>query len=87
MIRIAFAVFLLVGCDHKKKEDPAATAPPAPVQPAQPAQPPPSPPDAAAAPQAVDVPTTTDFEDQASKDITDKNVEAKVKAMEGELGQ
>ena len=87
MIRIALAAFLLVGCDHKKKEDPAATPPPAQQQPAQPAPPPPAAPDAAPAPQAVDVPTTTDFEDQASKDITDKNVEAKVKAMEAELGQ
>jgi hypothetical protein len=34
---------------------------------------------------AVDVPTEQDFEDQASTDITDKNVEAKVKELETDL--
>ena len=38
-----------------------------------------------AATAAVDVPTEVDFEDQASTDITDKNVEAKVKELETDL--
>jgi hypothetical protein len=41
---------------------------------------------AAAAPE-VDVPTEMDFEDDATAKITDKNVEAQVKAIEKELEQ
>lgn len=40
---------------------------------------------AAAAP--VDVPTEVDFEDDATAKITDKNVEAQVKALESQLDQ
>jgi hypothetical protein len=36
---------------------------------------------------AVDLPAETDFEDEAAKKITDKNVEAQVKAIEAELQQ
>jgi hypothetical protein len=36
---------------------------------------------------AVDVPTQMDFEDDATAKITDKNVEAEVKAIEKELDQ
>ncbi|MBC7978168.1 MAG: hypothetical protein H7138_24555 [Myxococcales bacterium] len=36
---------------------------------------------------AVDLPAETDFEDEAAKKITDKNLEAQVKAIETELGQ
>ncbi len=39
----------------------------------------------APAPEAA-VPTEQDFEGQAKKDIDDKNVEAKVKAIETDLG-
>lgn len=42
---------------------------------------------AAAVEAPVDVPTEVDFEEQASSDITDKNVEAKLKNLEGELPQ
>ena len=35
----------------------------------------------------VDVPTEVDFEDQATADIDDRNVEARVKAIEQELAQ
>jgi hypothetical protein len=38
-----------------------------------------------AAAAAVDVPTEMDFESQAKTDVTDKNVEAKVKAIEDQL--
>ena len=41
---------------------------------------------ATAAGSAVDVPTSTDFEAKAKEDITDKNVAAKVQAIEKELG-
>src|SRR5689334_11953676 len=39
----------------------------------------------AAPPANVDVPTEMDFEDTATAKITDKNVEAEVKAIEKEL--
>jgi hypothetical protein len=42
---------------------------------------------AAAAADPVDLPTEVDFEDSASTEITDKNVEARVKAIEAELQQ
>jgi len=42
-----------------------------------------TPPPAAA---QADVPTEQDFEGQAQKDIDDKNVEAKVKSIEQDLG-
>jgi hypothetical protein len=71
-------VLALAACGNKKKEEPPAATPPVPVATA----------DAATAEQgsaeaaAVDVPTGVDFEEQAATDITDKNVEAKVKAIE-----
>ena len=40
-----------------------------------------------AAAAAVDVPTEEDFESDASAKITDKNVEAQVKALESQLEQ
>ncbi len=39
---------------------------------------------ATAAP-AADLPTSVDFEDQASKDVTDSNLEAKLGALEKQL--
>jgi hypothetical protein len=36
---------------------------------------------------AVDVPTEQDFEDKAATDITDKNVDAKLKSLEADLSQ
>lgn len=41
----------------------------------------------AAEAEPLDVPTEVDFEDLASSEITDKNVEARVKAIEQELQQ
>ena len=41
----------------------------------------------AAAAADVDVPTAMDFEDDADKEITDKNVTKEVTTMEKELGQ
>jgi hypothetical protein len=38
-----------------------------------------------AAEEAVDVPTEVDFEDTASSEITDKNLEAHLKAIESDL--
>ena len=35
--------------------------------------------------EPVDVPTEVDFETEATADITDKNVEAKLKSLESEL--
>ena len=40
---------------------------------------------AAAGSAAVDVPTEQDFEAQANKDITDKNVDDKLKTLENDL--
>lgn len=41
----------------------------------------------AAGSAAVDVPTEQDFEDKAATDITDKNVDAKLKSLEADLSQ
>ena len=48
---------------------------------------PPWPAASAAACGAVDVPTEQDFEAQATTDVTDKNVDAKLKALEADLSQ
>jgi hypothetical protein len=78
---LAFAL-ALAACGNKKKEEPpAATPPPVPVATADAA----TPEQGSAEAAAVDVPTDVDFEEQAATDITDKNVEAKVKAIEEEL--
>jgi hypothetical protein len=42
---------------------------------------------APAAEEPVEVPTAMDFEDEAAAKIYDKNLEARVKALEAELGQ
>jgi hypothetical protein len=99
---LLFAAAMLVACGKKKEEAPAPTPPaaaPAVADAAtgsgagssQPAaatnQPAAGSDQAAAAGSAVDVPTTADFEDQAAKDITDKNYEAHLKQMEAELSQ
>jgi hypothetical protein len=86
MILAAALGLAALGACNKKSENPppgpasgtVATAPTTPID-----APPAPPPDAAAA--AVDVPTEMDFEDEAAKKITDKNVEAQVKALEAEL--
>ena len=87
-IRVLLLVAALAACG-KKREEPAATPPPVPTVVA----------DAAAGSgadvadaepteqAALDLPTATDFEEQAEADITDKNVEAYVTSIEQELGQ
>ena len=40
---------------------------------------------AAGSGSAVDVPTEQDFEDKAASDITDKNVDSKLKTLEADL--
>jgi len=92
MNKLVFALIITLAACSKKKEAPPAP-PPAPT----PAPTPVVTADAAAAGSAagsgsaqaadVDVPTEVDFEDQASKDIDDKNVEAHVKAIEQDLSQ
>ena len=42
---------------------------------------------AAGSAAAVDVPTEVDFEAKAKIDITDKNVDSKVKKIENDLGK
>ncbi len=91
-------LFTLGAC-NKKSENP----PPGPASGAMTPPPPEPPPAGSAAPAdagsagsaaaaasgsaAADLPTDTDFEDEAAKKITEKNVEAQVKAIETELGQ
>jgi hypothetical protein len=84
-IGVLLAAF--AGCS-KKKEEPAPAPPPVPAAVA----------DAAVGSAAdtgsgtgsaqaadVEVPTEVDFEEQATTEITDKNVEAQVKAIEKDL--
>ncbi|NVB82167.1 MAG: hypothetical protein HOV81_27545 [Kofleriaceae bacterium] len=94
IVTLVFVAATLVGCGKKKEE--AATPPPttgsaagsdgsaagsgsADTGSAGSA--------AAAAEAPVDVPTEVDFEGQATADITDKNVEAKLKTLETELSE
>ena len=81
-----FAALALGGCGKKdenktKPAEPAETPakPAEPVKPAEPTTPP-----AAAEP---DVTTEQDFEAEAQKDITDKNLDKQLKEIEGELGE
>ncbi|MEO7729608.1 MAG: hypothetical protein ABIY55_01445 [Kofleriaceae bacterium] len=91
---VTIAGLLTLGACNKKSENP----PPGPASgsmtppPPPPVTPPPSGSAGSAAPAAgsaavVDVPTEMDFEGEAAKKITDKNVEAQVKAIETELQQ
>jgi hypothetical protein len=88
MCATVFGLVTLGACNKKSENPPpgpasgaVATAPTTPID-----APPPPPADAAgAAAAAVDVPTEMDFEADAAKKITDKNVEAQVKAIEADL--
>jgi hypothetical protein len=91
-LAIIALVLALASCGKKKDEPaampPAGSAAPAPAgsgsaAPAGSAAPTPAPAPAA----QVDVPTEQDFEAGAKTAVDDKNVEAKVKAIETELGQ
>ena len=79
-----FAALALGGCG--KKDENKANPKPAPAEtPAKPAEPvkPAEPPKAA----EPDLTTEQDFEEEAQKEITDKNLETQLKAIEGELGE
>jgi len=97
---VTIAGLLTLGACNKKSENPPpgpASGTAAPMPPPPPVSAPPSgPTPGSAAPAAgsaagsaavVDVPTEMDFEGEAAKKITDKNVEAQVKAIESELQQ
>jgi hypothetical protein len=92
---VTIAGLLTLGACNKKSENPApgpASGTPPPIS-APPSGPPPEPAGSAApaagsgSAAAVDVPTEMDFEADSAKKITDKNVEAHVKAIESELQQ
>jgi hypothetical protein len=93
---ITIALLSLASCG-KKKEDAPATPPPPAAGSGSAGSAAPTPTAAgsgsaagsAAAPvaAAVDVPTEEDFEQQATTAIDDKNVEAKVQAIEKDLAQ
>ncbi|MBV8760378.1 MAG: hypothetical protein JO257_24005 [Deltaproteobacteria bacterium] len=81
---LVIAALLVAGC--KKKHDEAVPAPPpttgsAAMTGSAAAMPEP----VAAGSAVVDVPTEQDFEQQAAKDITDKNVDDKLKTLENDL--
>jgi hypothetical protein len=93
---VTIAGLLTLGACNKKSENPPpgpASGAVTPMSPPPPVSAPPSgPAQGSAAPAAgsaavVDVPTEMDFEGEAAKKITDKNVEAQVKAMETDLQQ
>jgi hypothetical protein len=94
---VTIAGLLTLGACNKKSENPApgpasgTVTPPPPRISAPPSGPPPdsagSAAPAAGSAATVDVPTEMDFEADAAKKITDKNVEAQVKAIETELQQ
>jgi hypothetical protein len=85
------AALVLAGCSKKKAEE--APPPPTPVattgsgSAAGSAAPAETGSATAAAGSDVDVPTEQDFEEQAKADITDKNVDSKLKEIEGDLSQ
>ncbi len=79
----------LVGCKKPREAPPAGAGSATPVSVAADAETGSGQGSAADSAQAadVDVPTEVDFEDQATAEIDDKNVEARVKAIEQELAQ
>ena len=89
MKRVAFVAALLVaaaaGCEHKPKEEPAATTPPAVEQPkvaeTQPAS--------VNTDQAVldQVPVPEDFEEQAARQVTAENLDTELQNLEKELAE
>lgn len=82
-----FAMLVGVGCDDKKDAAPAAgvkqeKAAEAPKEVAKPVAPP-----AAVAEADDDIPTTADFEDDATKEIDKATVEAEVDKLAKEIGE
>jgi hypothetical protein len=87
---LVFAAAALVACSKKKDEGAGSAAAPPPVETGSATGSAGSGSDGSAAPVAeapVDVPTEVDFETEATSDISDKNVEAKLKSLESELAQ
>ena len=79
------ALLASTGC-KKKQPEPTPAPPPAGSAMTGSAAPAPEPvATGSAAGSAVDVPTEQDFEAQANKDITDKNVDDKLKTLENDL--
>ena len=79
---LVIAALLVAGC-KKKHEEPAPAATPTGSAAMTGSAPAPEP--VATGSAAVDVPTEQDFEAQANKDITDKNVNDKLKTLENDL--
>ena len=84
---LVIAALVLAGCGKKKQAEPtpAPTTGSAAMTGSAPAPEPVATGSAAAGSAAVDVPTEQDFEPQAAKDITDKNVGDKLKTLEADL--
>lgn len=83
---LLIAAFLVSAGCKKKQQEPAPTPTTGSAMTGSAAAPEPvATGSAAAAPAAVDVPTEQDFEAQANKDITDKNVDDKLKTLEADL--
>ncbi len=82
---VLFAMLVGVGCDKKEDAKPAAGAKPEKAAEA---------PKAATTPAAValtdpddDIPTTADFEDEATKEIDNATVDAEVDKLAKEIGE
>lgn len=83
---IIAALLASTGCKKKHEEPaPAPTTGSAAMTGSAPAPEPVATGSATAGSAAVDVPTEQDFEAQADKDITDKNVDDKLKTLENDL--
>ena len=83
---LVIAALVLGGCSKKKSEpapEPAGSAAPVAAGSATGSAPAPAP----APPAAVDVPTEQDFEAQAKTEVDEKNVDTKLKDLEGQLAQ
>ena len=78
------AALLVAGCKKKHEEGTPAPAGSAAMA-GSAAAPEPVAVGSAAAAAEVDVPTEQDFEQQAAKDIDDKNVDSKLKTLENDL--
>ena len=84
---VLFAMLVGVGCDNKQDVAPAAG-----TKTEKAAEAPKEAPKAAATPAPVaevdeDIPTTADFEDEATKEIDNATVEAEVDKLAKEIGE
>ena len=81
---LVIAALLVAGC-KKKQEEPAPAPPPSTGSATMTGSAAVRPEPVAVGSAVVDVPTEQDFEQQAAKDITDKNVDDKLKTLENDL--